>query len=122
MTLTETDTLPIGIEVDGITHQDFELREQLVLDGVEVLEDMETGARAAASDVFYNVAVMAKRLIRLGSLPKASITAVLLLGMHQDDFNAIAQASQRMAARRATFRGPAEGQAPADPGAEKAGV
>lgn len=109
MMLSETGTLPVGVEVDGITHQDFELREQLVVDGVEVLEDPETGSRASKSDVFYNVAVMAKRLIKLGSIPKESITAGLLLAMHQDDFSAIAQASTRLENRRATFRGQAEG-------------
>lgn len=119
---TETGTLIYGVEYDGVIHKDFELAEQLVADGIAVLEDPLIGPRAGKSDYFFNVAVTARRLRKLGAIPKEAITHELIMGMLQQDFNQISKADARLAARRATFRG---GDAPAaddGAGAEEAGV
>ncbi len=47
--MIKVGTLPIGIEVDGETWREYALREQLVVDEIEVLES-EHGPRVLRSD------------------------------------------------------------------------
>ncbi|MBI5598666.1 MAG: hypothetical protein HY890_02885 [Deltaproteobacteria bacterium] len=114
--LTETGTLPNGVEYEGKTHRGYELREQLVSDAVEILEsrDKTLLARAEKSDSFFNVCVMAKRIVRIGSIPKESITPDVVMNMTQGDFNEFVSATRRMEERRRRFR--AEDGTPAEDG------
>lgn len=102
--LTEQGMLPIGVEFEGKTHREFEIREQLVVDTVEVLEDRLNGARALESDSFFNVCIAAKRVIKLGDIPKEKITPELFLGMKQKDLGEISSASARLVEKRRRFR------------------
>ncbi len=102
--LTETGTLPLGVEYEGKIHRDYELKEQLVSDTVAVYEDPKYGPKAMRSNAFFNIAVMAIRLIKLGTIPKEAITPELVMGMSQKDFNELADADDRMEARRISFR------------------
>lgn len=102
--MTEKGTLPIGVEFDGKTHREFELREQTVGDTVEVLEDKVNGSRAAGSDSFFNVCIAAKRTVNLGDIPKDKITPELFLAMKQEDFVEISSASRRLDEKRRRFR------------------
>jgi hypothetical protein len=102
--LTEKGTLPVGVEFDGKTHRDFEIREQLVRDMVEVYDDPELSARAEKNDAFMGLCLMARQ-VRIGTIPQEAITPELLLGMHQADMSAINKAEKVLVARRASFRG-----------------
>jgi len=106
MIMTERGILPIGVEFAGVMHREFEIREQLVLDAVEVFEsvDREAIKRAEENTYFYNVAVTSRRIVKLGEIPPEAITLDLVLNMHQKDFNEIALADKRLEERRAAFR------------------
>jgi hypothetical protein len=105
MIMTETGTLKVGVEHEGAVHKEFEIREQLVMDSVEVMEDPKTGARATASDSFFSIAVMGKRITKLGAIPKEAITPGLIMTMHQDDYSEISAADKRLEEKRRTFQG-----------------
>lgn len=105
MMLTEKGTLVVGVEHEGELHKEFEIREQLVMDSVAIFENPDTAERAAKSDSFFSVAVMAARITRLGDIPKEKITAEMVLGMRQLDYNALADADRRLEKKRSTFQG-----------------
>lgn len=105
MTLTETGSLIVGVEHDGVLHKEFEIREQLVMDTVAIFENPDTAERAAKSDSFFSVAILAARITRLGDIPKDKITAEMVLGMHQLDYNVLAGADGRLEKKRSTFQG-----------------
>mgnify|MGYP001180890072 CR=1 FL=1 len=103
--LTEAGSLIIGVEHGGELHKDFEIREQLVMNHIAVFEDPATAERAEKSDAYFGVALMASRIIRLGSIPKEAITAEMLMGMHQRDYNELVAADGRLAEKRSRFQG-----------------
>ncbi len=87
--------LPIGVDFAGGLHQAYELRPQLVEDEAEVFEDPNHGARAAKNSVFYAVCVYARRLEKLGEIPKESITPELLLKMKSRDMQELQACDRR---------------------------
>lgn len=121
--LTERGTLPIGLEHDGKVHCEFELREQLVSDAIEVQENPKLDqARIEKSNSYFNMCILAHRLISLGSIPKEEITPELIMSMLQKDFNEFALADNRMEQRRISFREKKPAQQDKGAGAQKAGV
>lgn len=102
--LTEKGTLPGGVEFDGQIHKEFEIREQLVRDGVAVYDDPDRAARAEKNDAYMGLCILAGQVLSLGSIPKDSISPELLMDMSQEDFNALNDASGRLTVRRASFR------------------
>lgn len=105
MIMTEKGILPIGVEIAGILHREFEIREQLVLDALDLFESADQGAvaRAEENKYYYSVAITARRIIKLGEIPKEAITLELVLGMHQKDYNEIVLADKRLDVRRAAL-------------------
>ncbi len=104
MILTEKGTLPRGVEYEGKNHREFEIREQLVKDSLAVFEEKETSQRALSSDPFYNIAIMAQRITKLGDIPKEAITPNLVQEMHQVDYSEIMASDRRLAEKRSTFQ------------------
>ena len=102
--MTEKGTLPIGVEHEGRTHKEFELRPQLVRDSVDALED----DRAQRNDTYLGVCVLAKQLIRLGDIPREKLTPGLLMDMYEADLAAISAAARRLQQRLARFPGSGE--------------
>ena len=102
--LTEKGTLPVGIEYDGTIHREFELREQIVRDSIELFDDPARSKRAANNVQYAATCILASQIVNLGTIPKAAITGELLLDMHQDDFMALREADERLEERRESFR------------------
>jgi len=105
--LTETGTLPNGVEYGGQTHNDFEIREQIVADSIGVFDDPDRSAKAQANMPYANLCITAQMIISLGTIPKDAITPELLMGMLQSDMNEISLAEVRLKAKRESFRRPA---------------
>lgn len=82
--LTQTGTLPIGVEVDGALHRDFELRPVLVQDNIEAVTEVGT-----ANPVELSAAIFARQLVRLGTLEAKQITTDLVRTLHIADFDEI---------------------------------
>jgi hypothetical protein len=104
--LTNKGTLPGGIEVAGKVHRDYELREQLVADEIEVMESADA-PRATKSDGFFNCCIIARRLTIAG-LPKEAVTPGLVMGMISTDFSHLMKADKAMAGERQGFRDAAD--------------
>lgn len=98
--ITHKGILPVGIEVDGVVHRDFELRPQLVRDSIEVSKKLT----AENNDSYFGVALYAEQLMKLGTLPKAFITAELLLDAFDIDMQAIMKGAETLRERLKTFR------------------
>ena len=98
--ITQKGTLPVGIEVDGVVHQDFEIRPQLVRDSIEVLKD----ERAQESDGLFGLALLAQQMIALGTLPIDKITTDLLLDAYDIDMKVLMGAADSLRERLKTFR------------------
>lgn len=103
-TLTESGTLPIGVEFNGETHREYEIREQLVGDMIDVFDDPASADRAAKNNYFLGICVLARMITRIGGIPKEEITPALLMQMHQDDMNELKMAEVRLDAKRKSFR------------------
>lgn len=116
--MTETDTLVVGVEHDGITHLNFELRPQLVKDSIEAVED----ERAQKNESYLGLAVLSKQVIRLGNIPQDQITPELFMGMYDVDLARIAAASERLQKRLISFRGEGKGLPEDGTGPGKTGV
>lgn len=98
--ITHKGKLPIGIEVDGVVHREFELRPQLVRDSIEVLKD----ERAQQDDGLFGLALLAHQVVSLGTLPKERITVDLLLDAYDADMKVMMGAADALRERLKTFR------------------
>ena len=102
--LTEKSTLPFGIERNGETHRDFEIREQLVSDSISIFDDPVSGAKAEKNSQYASLCITAMQIVSIGTIPKNEITPDLLMEMLQADYNEISLAEVRLRARRESFR------------------
>ncbi|MBQ1767317.1 MAG: phage tail assembly protein [Aquincola sp.] len=89
--LTHTGTLPIGVEVDGVRHTAFELREPTVDDNIQAIEEV-----GSTNSVALSAAIYSRQLVALGTLQPKEITLALVRGMHPRDFDAIDQAALQL--------------------------
>jgi len=112
-------TLPKGVLIEGTLYREFSLREQIVADEVEILES-EHGDRAAKSDGFFNVCIMAKRISLEGY--SGEITPEMVMGMAIADFNHLVGLDKGQTEKRASFRDAAEAAPDAGTGTPEAGV
>jgi len=108
--LTETGTLPVGVEYNGKTHKDFEIREQLVSDTIAVFDDTARAARATKNPQYCALCITCRQIVRLGDIPADKITPELLMTMLNDDYRAISAAEVRMAVKRETFCSEGKGE------------
>lgn len=103
--MKRTGRLPQGIVIDGALYQDYELREQIVGDEIEIMES-DYAPRAMKNDSFFGVCVMARRLTLTG-LDKP-VTPEMVMGMTQSDFVHLIADGKKQDSKRASFRDAAE--------------
>jgi hypothetical protein len=97
---TEKGTLIIGVEYEGKTHTEFELRPQIVADSVDAMED----EKARRNDSYLGLIVVSRQLTKLGDIPKDQITAELLMTMQDIDMTEINDALKRLQVKQNSFR------------------
>ncbi len=91
MQFTETGTLAYGVQHNGVIHRDFEIRLQTVGDEIEVVA--EVGSDIV--DANFTVHLLARTLLRLGSIPAEEITPELLkAGLIYEDYTALLRAGR----------------------------
>lgn len=88
MALTEKGTLTFGVEVDGVRHQEFEMRPPTMADVENALE--EAGENACQARV--NRHLWVRTLTKLGTLPQDKITAELLGGLVDTEYGILSAA------------------------------
>lgn len=119
----KTGTLPVGVKINGTLYRDFVLREQIVADEIEILEDEgPDAARAAKSDAFFNVCVTAKRLSFAGLEDSTVITPAVVMAMETVDFSHLMKVDKAQLTQRASFRDAAEAAPDAAPAAPEVRV
>ncbi|KUG24575.1 hypothetical protein ASZ90_005605 [hydrocarbon metagenome] len=116
--ITEKFKLPDGIEYEGKIHREVELRPQKVGDSINALED----ERAQTNEAYLGLAVLARQIISLGSIPKDKITAELLMDLSEDDMVVINQGLARLRNRVKSFREKNKGSEEVGAGAPESGV
>ena len=98
--LTLKGVLPVGIEVDGVLHFDFELRPQLVRDSIEGVQD----AKANDNPSYLGLVMLASQIMSLGTLPKEAINAELLMNAYELDMQELMRGSAQLGEQLKTFR------------------
>lgn len=94
--ITQTGTLKYGIEVDGVMHTDFELRLPTIGDNIDAVEQV-----GATSNLKVHLAMMARCLVRLGTLSKEQVTYELLSqNLVDDDFDVLVAQEQALKKKR----------------------
>ena len=92
MALTEKGTLRYGVEVDGVRHMDFALRQPTMADVEDALEAAGEGACQAR----VNRHIWSRTLTSLGTLPPEKITAELLGSLADSEYGILAAAEETL--------------------------
>lgn len=103
--LTEKGTLPVGVEFEGKIHTEYEIREELVRDSIDIYDDPGTSERANNNKYYAGICALVKRICKIGSIPANAITADLIMGANIEDLREIQAASERLEVRAKSFRG-----------------
>lgn len=74
-----------GIEIDGVLHQDFAMREATIRDAITAIDKRNAAGEDASSYLILQMYQAAEQLEILGDLPQEKITAALLLSLPEDD-------------------------------------
>lgn len=115
--ITQTGKLTYGVEVDGVTHTDFELRLPTIGDNIDAVEKV-----GATSNLKVHLAMMASCLVRLGTLPAEQVTYELLSqNLVDDDFDVLVAKEAELKKKRKESNQPSPDSAslsPSSPGSE----
>ncbi len=91
MQFTETGTLAYGVQHNNAIHRDFEIRLQTVGDEIEVVS--EVGGDIV--DANFTVHLLARTLVRLGTIPEEELTPELLKdNLIYEDYTALLKAGR----------------------------
>lgn len=101
MALTEKGTLKYGVEVDGVRHLEFEMRQATMADVEDALE--EAGENACQARV--NRHLWARTLTRLGTLSKEQISAELLGTLADNEYGQFQAAEASLRGKLAAASG-----------------
>lgn len=94
--------LVFGVEREGVTHRDFELRAATIADAIAAIEK----AGAGASHLRLRVFKAAEQMVSLGGVSKDEITGELLLSLPEDDVEPIYNAQDELEKKRKGLSNP----------------
>ncbi|TET04777.1 hypothetical protein [Burkholderia cepacia] len=100
--MTEKDSLEYGIEYppgSGELHYDFEIRLGTIGENIEVYEQPEI-IGGGVSNMRVNVAMLARCLVSLGTIPKEAITDELLSTAIDSDYDVMMKAQDELKKKR----------------------
>lgn len=96
--LTQTGELLYGAEYpagSGRLHYDFELRLPTIDDNIAAIDEV-----GATSTLRLNVAMLARCLVRLGDIPAEAITAKLVGGLVDEDYDVLVEKRETLKKKR----------------------
>lgn len=111
--MEQTGTFPRGIEIGGQFHREFALAPRLFRHTMELAYDPAVDKTLLADPVYYDAAIIARRLTVPGV---AKVTPEMVLNLDGDDGDELATAIMSLDKRRAEFRGAAGSQGSAGVG------
>lgn len=94
--ITVKEHLIFGVEHDGGTHKEFEMRAATISDAISAVEK----AGENASGLRLRIFKAAEQLVYLGSVPLELITGELLLNLPEDDIEPIFAAQDAVEKKR----------------------
>ncbi len=103
--ITEKGKLALGLEHEGKTHKEYELRPLFVRDSFDIAEQYE---RSKTDDNYMGLCVLASQIVRLGQLSGEKITPDLLMGLADYDLRILIAAQGALDGRLGNFRSPAK--------------
>lgn len=112
MSMNQQGILPVGIEVDGVLHREFELRPQKVRDSIEALKD----ERAQADESWLGLVLQCRQIVKLGTLKPEQITPELLIDLYEVDMQVLMEGAAKLRERLRTFRAESGQAAPSATG------
>lgn len=101
-TMTEKSSLEYGVEYppgSGELHYDFEIRLGTIGENIEVYEQPEI-IGGGVSNMRVNVAMLARCLVSLGTIPKDAITDELLMTAVDSDYDVMMKAQDDLKKKR----------------------
>jgi phage FluMu protein gp41 len=102
--ITQKGTLPVGVEVDGVVHYDFEVRPQLVKDTIAAASNEQV---ANKGNTLFGLAIVREQVVAIGTLSNDRITLDMLLNMYEADMDVLMQGIKEVGEKLKTFRQPA---------------
>ena len=97
--LTESGTLAVGISYEGKVHKSFVLRATTGRDTAEAFGE----GLSQSNDVFFSLALLAKRIEAIGDIPKEAITLDMVLDAAQIDIDQMNMGARRLDQRLQMF-------------------
>lgn len=95
MSLTQTGELVTGALVDGVAHRAFELRLPTVRDNIDAVDEV-----GGHNGVALGAAILARQLVKLGTLKPEQIDFDLVASLHPQDFNLLEGAAGELEKKR----------------------
>lgn len=100
--ITQTGTLDYGVEYEGTTHFDFELRLPMIGDNIAALEEV-----GASSNLKLHAAMLTRSIVRLGTIPSAVLNYDFLsANLVDDDFDVLSTAEKDLKKKRKALNQP----------------
>lgn len=93
---TQKGELIVGIEIDGITHKEFEMRNATIRDAISSINKAHANGEDTNSYLTRRLYKAAEQLVSLGSLPADKVNAELLLSLNESDFDPILNAQDEL--------------------------
>lgn len=93
--LTQTGELVTGALVDGVAHRAFELRLPTVRDNIDAVDEV-----GGHNGVALGAAILARQLLKLGTLKPEQIDFDLVANLHPQDFNLLEAAAAELEKKR----------------------
>ncbi|WP_103046602.1 hypothetical protein [Castellaniella caeni] len=95
-TTVERGELLYGLEYEGVVHYDVTMRLATIADNIAALEDV-----GAKSGISITVAMLARAIESIGTIPKRAITAELLIqGLADEEFDGLVELQARIKKKR----------------------
>jgi len=92
--------LIVGVEVDGITHVDFEMRDATIRSAANAIDKANAAGENLSSYITMRMYKAAEQLVSLGTLPADKINAELLMGLDESDIEPILEAQDELEKKR----------------------
>lgn len=92
--------LTVGVEVDGVTHTEFEMRDATIRSAVNAIDKANAAGENLSSYVTVRMYKAAEQLVSLGTLPADKINADLLMELDEVDIEPLLAAQDELEKKR----------------------
>jgi hypothetical protein len=98
--ITEKGELDVGLDFCGENHTEFELRPPVIKDSMDAIAN----PKSKDNEIYSNLFVLSKIIIKLGTIPRDQITPELLENITEHDAAILMKAKGDLEQKLSTFR------------------